>query len=40
MDKEDTKGRIFAVAKQISGQNKVMVGQGFVKDCEGNFVVD
>ena len=40
MDKEDIKGRIFAVAKQISSQNKAVVGEGCVKDYEGNVVVD
>ena len=40
MDKKDTKGRIYAVAKHDSGQNKAVVGKGCVKDCEGNVVVD
>ena len=40
MDEEDTKGRIFTVAKQISCQSKAVVGEGCVKDCEGNIVVD
>jgi hypothetical protein len=40
LDKEDMKGSVFRVAKQIVRKNRDVVGEGFVKDSAGKIVVN
>ena len=40
LDKEDRKGMVFRVAKQIVRKNGDVVGGGCVKDTDGKIVVE
>src|SRR5208282_3381371 len=40
LSKEDMKGNLFRIAKQLVRSNKDVVGSGSVKDKEGNIAVD
>ena len=40
LEREDEKGKVFRVAKQIIGKNKDVVGGGCVKDEKGEIVTE
>jgi len=40
LESADGKGELFSVVKQIVRKNKEVVGGGYVKDGNGNLVVD
>src|SRR5208282_652242 len=40
LSEEDMKGNLFRIAKQLVRSNKDVVGNGSVKDREGNIAVD
>jgi hypothetical protein len=40
LESADGKGELFRVVKQIVRKNKEVVGGGYVKDGNGNLVVD
>ena len=40
MDREDAKGKVFRVVKQMVRRNKDVVGGGCIKDKQGKIVVE
>jgi hypothetical protein len=40
LDEEEGRGNLFRVARQMIRRNKDIVGDGCIKDCDGNVVVE